>query len=206
MDVLLESLLTRLANLGHFQIAALASYLLYQGAFLAVFPEELIITTLGFLWGEGRIGFFEALVAIWIGLLPANATTVFIGAHFGPRIFKMRPFRWMFSIEAVQEYLRELHQYGRWIVFITRFTPVIRGPVYLAAGLSKMGVLRFMRTDALASCIQIPALLLLGRWIGKSSGSMMEGYKRIGIAMAVFLILAIVLKTISDRRRRLQKS
>lgn len=201
----MESLLTRLANLQSFQIAALASVLLYQGAFLAVFPEELILTTLGFLWGEGRISFPEAMLGVWMGLLPADATTVFVASRFGHRILKVRPFSWLFSKEAVEEYLGVVRRYGRWIVFFTRFTPVVRGPVYVAAGLSKMSVLKFMQTDALASCIHVPALLLLGRWVGKNSGSMMESYKRIGIMIGIFMISAFVLKAILDRRRKLQK-
>ncbi|MBI2712447.1 MAG: DedA family protein [Bdellovibrio sp.] len=198
----MEALLVRLGNLEHYQIAALASYLLYQGCYIGIIPEELIIATLGLLWSEGKIGFLEALVAVWVGLLSANATTVFFGSYFGPRILKIRPFCWVLSQEAVDDYLWELKKYGNWIIFLTRFTPVVRGPVYMAAGLSQMGMWRFFRTDALASCIQVPALLLLGRYFGRTSASMMDGYKSLGIAMGGLLVFGLVVKTFMTRRRR----
>lgn len=184
----MEALLVQLGNLPHWQIALLATYLLYQGAYFTVFPEEVVITTLGLLWSQGKIGFFEALVAVWVGLLPANATTVFFGSKFGPKLFKIRPFSWVFNKEEVEESLTQIRRHGKWIVFFTRFIPMIRGPIYLAAGLSRIGLLNFMKTDFVASCIQIPGLLFLGSLIGKNANSLMDAYQRIGILMAVLLV------------------
>ncbi len=163
----METLIARLDHLQHWQIALLASGLLYQGIFLAVFPEEVIITTLGLLWSQGRIGFFEAWLAICVGLLPANATTVYAGSRLGMKIFTIRPFSWLLKREAIEESLEQIRHYGKRIVFFTRFMPMIRGPIYFAAGMSKMGVLNFMKTDFAASLIQIPGLLFLGCSIGQ---------------------------------------
>ena len=202
----MESLLARLADLQHWEIALLAAYLLFQGAFVAIFPEELIITTLGFLWSQNRIGFVEAVIAVWIGLLPANTTAVFFGNRFGPRLLRMRPFSWIFKKEGVEDSLALVRKHGKWIVFFTRFTPVIRGPVYLAAGLSRIPVLDFMKIDWLASCIQVPLLLWIGSVIGKSADSMMDGYKKIGLFMAGLLVVVIAIKMFVGRRRKARHS
>lgn len=202
----MEALLVQLANLQHWEIALLATYLLYQGMVIAVFPEEVIIATLGLLWSQGRIGFFEALVAVWMGLLPANATTVFLGSRFGPRLLVIRPFCWIFKKEVIEESLFNMRKHRNWIVFVTRFTPMIRGPIYVAAGLSQIGILRFMKIDAIASCIQIPLLLMLGSWIGKGANSLMQGYQWIGIFMAAMLVSVFVVKWIVSRRKRVLTS
>ena len=196
----METLIARLDHLEHWQIAMLASGLLYQGLFLAVFPEEVIITTLGLLWSQNRIGFFEAWVAICIGLLPANATTVFAASRLGMKIFTIRPFSWILKKEVIEESLEQVRHYGKRIVFLTRFTPIIRGPIYFAAGMSKMGVLNFMKTDFLASVIQIPSLLLLGCVIGKSATSIMDAYRKIGIVMGVMLLAAVSIKWLMHQR------
>jgi membrane protein DedA with SNARE-associated domain len=198
----MEDLLARLGSLEHWQIALLASYFLLQGLVLAVFPEEVIITTLGLLWGQGKIGFFEALIAVWIGLLPANSATVFIGSRFGPRVLAMRPFCWMFKKKAVEDSLVKVRKYGKWIVFLTRFTPIIRGPIYLAAGLSQMGVRNFFKIDILASSIQIPLLLLLGSAIGKNANSMMEAYQKIGLFMIVIVVAMVGFQFMIQRKKR----
>jgi membrane protein DedA with SNARE-associated domain len=199
----METLLLQLSQLDSWKIGLIASYLLFQGVVFTIFPEEVIAVTLGLLWSQGKIGFVHAMVAIWIGLLPANATTVFVGGKFGPKLLSIRPFSWAFKKESVDEALGQVRKYGTWIVFVTRFIPVIRGPIYLATGLSQMGVRRFMQIDALASCIQLPCLLFLGRSIGQNVNSLMEGYRMVGVFMAVLLGSTIVFNWLYGRRKAL---
>lgn len=202
----MEALLLRLSDLQHWEIAALASYLLLQGFAVTVFPEEVIITTLGLLWSQNRIGFFEALVAVWVGLLPANSLAVFIGGKLGPKLLNMRPFIWVLNPVAITESLARLRRHGTWIVFLTRFIPLIRGPVYWSAGLSQMRVIDFFRADFLASCIQVPALLFLGSMIGKNSGNLIEGYQRIGMLMLIMIVGVLTGQALLNWRRRRNSS
>jgi membrane protein DedA with SNARE-associated domain len=196
----MEALIARLDHLEHWQIALLATSLLYQGIFLAVFPEEVIITTLGLLWSQNRINFFEAWIAICVGLLPANATTVYVGSRLGIKILKVRPFSWLLKKESIDESLEQIRYYGKRIVFFTRFMPMIRGPIYFAAGMSKMGVLNFMKTDFAASLIQVPGLLFLGCAIGKNATSIMDAYSKIGMLMLILLTAAVLIKWAMHQR------
>jgi len=183
----MEALLARLSDLPDWQICLLATYLLAQGFILTIFPEEIVITTLGLLWSQEKVGFFQAMFAIQLGLLPANSMTVFLGGHFGPKLLKVRPFVWVLKKEGIEEALTFVRRYGKWIIAVTRFVPIVRGPVYVAAGLSGMGVPRFLLVDALASCVQVPLLLYVGSVIGKNADSLMEGYQRIGVLLAVLV-------------------
>jgi membrane protein DedA with SNARE-associated domain len=199
----METLLARLDHLEHWQIAILASSLLFQGFFLAIFPEEVIITTLGLLWSQSRIGFFEAWLAVSVGMLPANAVTVFMGSRLGMKVFSIRPFRWILKKEPLDEALEQIRHYGKWIVFFTRFLPIIRGPIYFAAGMSQMGVLNFMRTDFMASWIQIPALLWVGCLIGKNATSMMDAYGKIGLFIGCMFATGILIRYLMHKRTQL---
>lgn len=197
----MEELLNQLSGLPAWKIHLIASGLLLQGFILTVFPEEVIVTTLGLLWSQGRVEFLPCLLCVWIGLLPANAATVLIGDRLGMHILRRRPFKWVVSADAIAEGLNELKRWGPWVVFATRFTPIIRGPIYFSAGISKMGVFKFMRIDALASCIQVPMLLLIGRAIGKSAESLMQGYQRIGMLLALLLGATILYQVYRSRKK-----
>ena len=199
---IIESLLLQLSGLAHWKIALLATGLLLQGAVFTVFPEEVVITTLGVLWSQGKINFFEAMVAVQCGLLPANFALVFMGNRLGTRLFHIRPFSWVLKPEAVEESLAHLRRAGIWVVFTTRFIPLIRGPVYFATGLSRLPLWHFVRTDALASFIQIPLLLLLGGTIGKNSGSLLEAYQRVGALMLVLVGGTVVITLVKNRKRK----
>jgi len=163
--MILQTILERFDTLTHWQIALVAIGLLLQGAFFTIFPEELIFISLGYLAADGRIHWLEAMLAGQVGLLPANAIAMIIGRTVGVRIFDIRPFRWVIKKEAMEKARRRLNQHAVRTVFFTRFIPTIRGPVYIAVGLSGMRLIQFVRTDALASCIQIPLLLALGAYL-----------------------------------------
>ncbi len=195
----MQNLLNQLSNLEHWQIALLATGMLLQGGVFTLFPEEIIFTTLGVLWSQGKIGFFEAWLAISLGLLPANSLPAFLGRRFGLKALSARPFSWVFKRQAVEGATQLLRSYGSWVVFTTRFIPLIRGPIYFATGVSQMGALQFFRVDALASCIQVPLLLILGGLIGKNADSLMQAYQRVGQFMIVFIGLLILGRSIARR-------
>ncbi len=204
----MESLLNQLSNLEHWKIALLASGMLLQGAVASVFPEEVILTSLGVLWSQGKIGFFEAWLAVMIGLLPANSFPAFLGRQFGLKALSARPLCWVFKKEAVESSVHLLKTHGNWVIFCTRFIPLIRGPIYFATGVSQMGALRFSKIDAAAACIHVPLLIGLGGLIGKNANSLTEAYQRIGLGMLLLIILGIVGRSATleiSRRSRLKK-
>ncbi len=161
----MESLIHSLMSLSSWQIAGTAILLLWQGAVFAALPEEIILLSLGALWGAGRIPFWVALFAAQIGLIPANAFTMGLAHKLGDRIVTVAPFKWFLKPAALEKARALVARHGERIVFVTRFTPTVRAPVYVAVGLSKIHPLNFIRTDWAASFIQIPALLCAGRWL-----------------------------------------
>jgi membrane protein DedA with SNARE-associated domain len=173
----MEALLAQLIGLESWQIALFATVLLLEGAVLAIVPEEGVGITLGILWALGKIDFWFALLAMQIGLLPANQVAVEIGRRFGPKIFRNRYVRCLFSEESVARATLNFRRWGFWVVFLTRFTPLIRGPVYLSAGLLGVSRLRFLLVDTLASFLQIPLLLWLGRSLGQRAPELIKAYQ-----------------------------
>lgn len=168
---------------NHWQIDLLATWLLFQGAIFSIFPEEVIILTMGLFWGRGKITFPEALIFIQLGLIPANAFMMLFGRNLGRRFFVNKK-----SVQIAMEYFR---RYGGALVFFARFTPLVRGPIYLAAGISGFPPLSFIRIDTWASCFQISLLLLAGRWIEVHSKSIEDAYRSIGMLCGVGIMLFV---------------
>jgi membrane protein DedA with SNARE-associated domain len=187
----MEHFLDMINHLQHWQIALLSTGLLFQGLFFSIFPEEVITTSLGFLWSQGKIGFFEAWISVILGVLPANAITAAVGMRFGFGVLKRRPFRWFLAEHSLREAFEQIRKHGERIVFLARFIPLIRGPFYLSAGICQMGMARFMMTDFLASCVQVPGLLLLGATIGKNTSSALDAYRKIGMLVILLLMLTV---------------
>ncbi|MDR3607538.1 MAG: VTT domain-containing protein [Oligoflexia bacterium] len=172
-----------LAGLTEWQIYAVAIGLLLQGVVVAVAPEEVVLMSLGVLWSQNRIHFLRGLTAAALGLLSANLIIVFVAGRFSHLSIFRKP--------AVHKRLEKFRKRGKWIVFLTRFTPFIRGPVYYAAGISGMSPAQFFKIDALAFCIHGPLIFLIGAAIGLHTGSITEAYKYIAIgALSVAVAIA----------------
>jgi len=192
----MQDVLLRFSGLEGWQIGLAATWLLLQACVLPSVPEEIVTAALGMLWSQGRIGFATALFSVLLGLLPANSAAVFIGSRLARGMSRRGPFRRAFASPAVQDALASVRIHGRGLVFATRFTPLVRGPIYLACGAAQMGVPRFFAVDALAACIQVPLILWVGARVGRGAGSLAEAWQRmgflsaglVGIALAVYLL------------------
>ncbi len=198
---MIESLIQRLMGLPEWQVLGLATVLLLEGAFITVFPEEVIMCAMGVLWGQGKVDFPWAVVAIACGLLPANLFTVTIGHFFGMKVVKYPPFKWFLDPDLVERVLEPVRRRGVPIILATRFTPVIRGPVYLAVGTSGFGIARFIRCDWAAAAVQIPMWIFIGRWMGASADSLLGAFTRIGVLFGALLIGSVAFKLVWDRKK-----
>jgi membrane-associated protein len=158
----LEAFLERLNGLSSWEIYLLVAALLLQGAVFTVFPEEVIILALGTLWAAGRVDPLGSLLTVQLGLLPANAALFLAGKHIGLPLLDRAPFCWLLKRGHVDRASERVRRHGPGIVALTRFTPLVRGPIYFACGVSGMSLARFVAADAAASLAHIPLLLLIG--------------------------------------------
>ncbi len=176
------------------QVAAVTTWLLLQGCVLPSVPEEILIASLGMLVGQGRIAPALAFAAVLAGLLPANAFALLLGtlgrrgARPGGRIARL------LGAPAVARALETVRRHGPVVVVATRFLPLVRGPVYLAAGLSGLGLRRFVLLDAAAACVQVPLLLWLGARLGQDASLEVAlqrlGWLAAGLGAAALLVAA----------------
>ncbi len=201
----MEELIVRFADLPSWQIGLVAAGLLLQACIPPGLPEELVVATLGILWGDGRIGFWTAFACVLAGLLPANAAAVLAGGRLAPWLSRWSVFARALRAPAVSRALQAMRRNAVAVVVVTRFTPLVRGPIYLAAGLSGMGLARFVSLDFLAACVHVPLLLWAGSRLGRGAGSIAAAFQRLGwAAIALIAVAAVVavLRGAGERRAR----
>ena len=187
----MEALLERIGELPQWQIALVASWILLQACVLPSVPEEIVITSLGMLVAQGRISPPLAFAAVLLGLLPANAVAVFLGSLGRSRIGRAGRLGRLLGSPEVISALAAVRRHGPRLVLVTRFIPFVRGPVYLATGLSGLPVRRFFALDALAACVQVPLLLWVGSRLGRDATAQ-EAWSRIGWLSVCLVALALL--------------
>ena len=174
--------------------------------------EDLTCIGAGLLVWKGVLGFFPAVLGCFLGLLVGDAGLYLIGRWFGRPAFRVAPLRWFVSEEAIGRQAERFRDSMFGLIFTSRFLPGARVPVYVAAGVLKSGLLRFMVYLAVAALVWAPLLVglsaLMGetflRWFGDNKSAALWGVA--GIVLFLWLLVHKVLPLASWRGRRLALS
>lgn len=122
-------------------------------------PEDIILVSAGFLAAENNFPLLSSIVLMYFGIMIGDSLIFTGGRLFGARLVKfiVREER----REKVQELFRK---YGVGVIFVARFLPGLRTPIFFTAGTLHYSPLRFILMDGLAALISAPFFVWLGHW------------------------------------------
>jgi membrane protein DedA with SNARE-associated domain len=115
--------------------------------------EDLTCLATGVLVAQGRLGFIEGTLACLVGIFLGD-TVLFLAGRFGSQLLMGRV-----SEARLNEATRWLERRGSVVVLISRFTPGLRLPTYIAAGLVRSDFWTFVGYFFLAAAIWTPLLV-----------------------------------------------
>lgn len=140
-------------------------------------PEEIPVVTGGVLVGNsdneiavngqgpptGRLYWWIMLPGTILAVVVGDSVLYFGGRWFGPRLLRSAWFQRNIMPPATHAKIEEnFRKRGVMILLAARFTPGVRMPVFLAAGMLRMPISRFLLADGLYA---IPGVSLLF-WLG----------------------------------------
>ena len=128
-------------------------------------PEDVVLVVAGAL-GEldGRL-WMKVSVVMYFGVLLGDALIFFAGRLLGGRLLasswvqRILPPKKRIKVEKLME------RHGSLALFIGRFLPGLRAPIFFSAGSMKVSFLKFIFFDGLAALISVPAFVWLGHWL-----------------------------------------
>ncbi len=161
--------------------------------------EDLTCITTGALIATGKIGFVPGVLACLAGIYFGDLLLYLGGRLIGRPILRWRPVRRLLTDDKLDRASDWLAQRGAGVVILSRFTPGLRLPTYVAAGLLRTHFWKFSFYFLLASVLWTPALVGAAALLGKS-------LPHIGFAGPAILLVAAPLRKIQptwQTRRRL---
>lgn len=103
-----------------------------------------------------------SLVAL-CGVLFGDCTMFVVGRVLGPKVTHVKGLRLIITKDIYGKIQDKAHRYGDKVLFIARFLPGLRAPLFLVAGVShKVPFWKFILMDGLAALISVPLLVYLG--------------------------------------------
>lgn len=155
-------------------------------------PEEVALLGAGYLARTGRLDFWFALLAAYLGIIAGDTITFFAARFLLPKLLHLRWVQKLVS-RKTQDWAEDLvARHGTWTIVIARFLVGLRGPVYAALGASPYPSGRFMLVNSAVGVVEVAALVFAG-WLLGPSDRVAHGAREIELATAALLLFSIAL-------------
>ena len=108
-------------------------------------PEDITLVAGGVISGLGYKNVHLMAVTGVLGVLVGDGIMFLLGRHYGAQILKFRPVAKMLNPKRQALINQKFDQYGNRVMFVARFLPGLRSPMFLVAGMSgKVSFLRWL--------------------------------------------------------------
>ena len=189
MDIL-QFLISIFTDYGY---AAVFTVLLICG-FGVPIPEDVSLVAGGVISGLGYAHVHTMFAVGMAGVLIGDSCIFLLGRHFGHRLLQHRYFARMMTPERYAAVQDKFERYGNRVLFVARFLPGLRTPIYLSAGMSgRVSYFRFFLLDGFAALISVPIWVYLG-FYGASNHEWL--LKWLGRGQSVILIFVAIVAVI----------
>ncbi len=209
MDLVnISDLVVFFSKFGHeFAYIAVFLTLLLCGFGLPV-PEDISLVSGGVIAGLGYANEHVMFAVGMAGVLMGDGSVFLLGRIFGEKVLRIPFVARFLTPERFSEVQEKFSKYGNWVVFMARFMPGLRMPIYLTAGTSdRISFFRFLFMDALAALISVPIWVYLGHY-GARNLDQLKSWVHQGqitiftiLGVAVLVLVAFIYKN----RKRSEK-
>ena len=184
MDIhLLTDPTTIIRTLG--LIGVIVIIFLETGVFFGFFfPGDSLLFTAGFLASQGYVSFVWLLIGTFIAAVIGDSLGYAFGKKVGPSIFSKDDsvfFNKKHIIKA--QYFYE--KYGKKIIILARFMPVVRTFAPIVAGIGQMNYRTFLTYNILGGFLWTWSML----WLGYGLGSLIPNPDKYVIPVIVVIII-----------------
>lgn len=152
--------------------------------------EDLACIAAGLLVAHGRIAFPWAAGACFVGVFSGDLGLFAIGRGLGRWPALRRQARARLSADDLERAMAWVTRHRAAAVFLSRFTPGLRLPTYLAAGALGVPLLRFAGLLAVAALLWTPFLVGSGAFIGAAAARMSPSHWAVWSAVTVALFVS----------------
>lgn len=128
-------------------------------------PEDVVLVAAGALGETDGRSWIEVSVVMYAGVMLGDSMIFLSGHYFGARLRGSRWFQRYFSAKKQAKVEDLFDRYHSWVLFVGRFLPGLRAPIFFTAGSTRVRFWKFFFFDGLAALISVPFFVWLGHWL-----------------------------------------
>jgi membrane protein DedA with SNARE-associated domain len=161
-------------------------------ALATLVSEDATCIATGLLVARGEIGFVAGSVACFTGIFVGDLLLFWTGRLLGRRALGMPLLRGRVGPAALARASAWLERRGPAVIALSRLTPGMRLPTYLAAGALDTPALTFAGYFFVAAALWTPALVALARQTGAGASDLLGSPSLLVVAVAGLAVLLLV--------------
>ncbi len=155
-------------------------------------PEDITLVAGGIISGLGFADVHKMFLVCMAGVLIGDATMFMLGRIFGVRILSFPPIRRLLPPHRFAHVPEKFAKYGSWVLFVARFLPGLRSPIFVTAGMSrKICFARFIVLDGFAALISVPIWVYLGHFGAYNRDWLMMWVSRGQTGLLIFAAIVV---------------
>jgi membrane protein DedA with SNARE-associated domain len=161
-------------------------------------PEDLLLVAAGYLTFAGVFQWLPVFIVSWCGVVLSDLMLYMAGRQLARFSARWSDDHFL-SPARVRMATRWFDKWGDSLVLAARLAPGTRAVVFVTAGLRSVPVRRFLAFDAAGALLWVPAMLIVGRTIGRRVGDvsalttrMEQGALWVTTFAAVLLVIWLV--------------
>lgn len=128
--------------------------------------EDIVLLVASALTLRGVMEPFPLLFVGWAGVLSGDALIFHWGRRFGPGILRTPFFARTVPPARYEQFRLRLQRWGPAYLFIVRFLPGVRTPLFFTAGTLRLSYRSLFLYDGLAALIHLPLVIFGVRFVG----------------------------------------
>jgi membrane-associated protein len=193
-----------------FNVPLLLSEYGYIGVFIIVFlesgiffalPGDSLLFTAGLLAATAGLNLFFLIPLIFIATFLGGIAGYGIGRYID-KIHQVEFLRKILKEEYISEAHAFFEKHGKLAIILSRFVPLMRTFIPIAAGIARMDKPAFVRYSLVSSLLWSAAITLLGYYLGQAFPQI-EGYlKYFFIGIILVSLLPVIYGWLRKRRQK----
>ena len=174
-------------------------------------PEDITLVAGGVIAGLGYANVHVMCAVGIFGILAGDVLMFVLGRIYGERALRLRWVAYLLTPRRYALVQAKFSRYGNRLMFIARFLPGLRSPIYLTAGMTRrVSFARFFLLDGFAALISAPIWVYLGYYGAQNHEWLLKWLNRGEfIVMAVAAVILALIVTYfwrrTARKRELQR-
>ena len=168
-------------------------------------PEDITLVSGGIIAGLGFANLQVMMFVGMIGILLGDSIVFLMGYYSSEKFLKLRFIKKILTKERFQKVEEAFGKYGNFVLFMARFMPGLRMPIYFTAGTTrKVSYVQFFIIDFIASIISAPLWVYLGYYGANNKDWILETVKQsqiILISVVVLIVLFFLIRFFYKRKK-----